>query len=834
MKQTRSDSIPAAGGSGMEFAEAWFESRGWHVFDFQRTVWQAYLNGLSGLIHAPTGTGKTLAAWWGPLLAWHAAGGSAPPRGLRVLWITPLRALAADSEQSLLAPIRELGLPWTVERRTGDVSSYAKQRQLKRPPHALITTPESLSLLLSQPNAKEYFGQLEAVIVDEWHELLASKRGVQTELCLARLRAWRGNTGSELRTWGLSATLGNLDTAMSVLMGVQADGSPRPGRLVQGLLPKAIVIDSLIPEQMERFPWAGHLGLKMLPQAIAAIEEGKTALVFTNTRSQTESWFQALLDARPDWAGEIALHHGSLSPETRDFVENGLRAGSLRCVVCTSSLDLGVDFSPVDRVLQVGSPKGVARLLQRAGRSGHQPGVTSRVTCVPTHAFELIEAAAVRRALVEGHIEGRNPLAKPLDVLVQHLVTIGLGGGFAAEELLAEVRTAYAYRSLTDNEWRWVLDFVVNGGHALDAYPEYKRLVLVDGRYVVEDRHIAQRHRLSVGTITGDAQIQVRYLTGGNLGSVPESFVGFLKSGDRFIFAGKVLELVRVREMTAWVRRASSSKGAIPRWMGANLPISPELGAAVREQLDAAAGGMLEGAEMQAVAPILEMQARLSAIPRQGELLIERIKTREGYHLFFYPFGGRLVNQGLAALLAYRLGKLQPLTFSMTANDYGIELLSAEPAPLDAALARDPHLFSAEHLLDDITASLNASELARRQFREIARVAGLVVQGYPGQKIRASHLQASSNLFYEVFRQYDAGNLLLAQADREVLERQLEQSRLAVTLQSMAAGPIRLLDCKRPTPFCFPLLVERMQASMLTTESLEDRVRRMTLQYEKL
>ena len=466
----------------LQFAEAWFEARRWHVFDFQRTVWQAYLDGQSGLIHAPTGTGKTLAAWWGPLLAWHAAGKTQspppPPRGLRVLWITPLRALAADSEQSLLAPIRELDLPWTVERRTGDVSSYAKQRQLKRPPNALITTPESLSLLLSQPNAREYFGQLEAVIVDEWHELLASKRGVQTELCLARLRAWR----PALRTWGLSATLGNLDTAMSVLMGVQPDGSPRAGRLVQGLLPKAIVIDSLIPEQMDRFPWAGHLGLKMLPQAIAAIEEGKTALVFTNTRSQTESWFQALLDARPDWAGEIALHHGSLSAETRDFVENGLRAGSLRCVVCTSSLDLGVDFSPVDRVLQVGSPKGVARLLQRAGRSGHQPGVTSRVTCVPTHAFELIEAAAVRRALREGHIEGRIPLAKPLDVLVQHLVTIGLGGGFVAEELLAEVRTTYAYRSLTDNEWRWALDFVVNGGHALDAYPEYKRLVQVEGR----------------------------------------------------------------------------------------------------------------------------------------------------------------------------------------------------------------------------------------------------------------------------------------------------------------------------------------------------------------
>ncbi len=819
--------------------EQWFAKRGWQIFAFQRQVWQAYLAGQSGLIHAPTGTGKTLAAWWAPLLAWLTADNTAgparapqdapPPKGLQVLWLTPLRALAADSEQSLLAPVHELGLPWTVERRTGDVSSYAKQRQLKRPPNALITTPESLSLLLSQPNAQEYFRHLQCVIVDEWHELLASKRGVQTELCLARLRAWQPH----LRTWGLSATLGNLTTAMNVLLGVNPDGSPRPGRLVQGLLPKAIVIDSLLPPQVERFPWAGHLGLKMLPQVVAAIEEGRTALVFTNTRSQTESWFQALLEARPDWAGELALHHGSLSAETRTFVENGLRSGLLRCVVCTSSLDLGVDFSPVDRVLQVGSPKGVARLIQRAGRSGHQPGVTSRVTCVPTHAFELIEAAAVRRALAEGHIESRLSLAKPLDVLVQHLVTIGLGGGFTAEELLAEVRTAYAYRNLTGSEWRWALDFVVHGGHALDAYPEYKRLVQVDGRYVVQDSHIATRHRLGMGTIVSDAQIEVRYLKGGSLGSAPESFVGWLKPGDRFVFAGKVLELVYVREMTAFVRRSSGLRGAIPRWMGTTLPISAELGAAVREQLDAAAQGILEEPEMQAVAPILHLQQRVSAIPRQGELLIERIKTRDGHHLFFYPFGGRLVNQGLGALLAYRLGKQQPLTFTITANDYGLELLAAEAAPLDGALAGEPGLFSSLNLLEDITASLNAGELARRQFREVARVAGLVIQGYPGQKVRASHLQASSNLFYEVFHQYDQDNLLLAQAEQEVLERQLEQSRLARTLQAMAADSIRLIDCARPTPFCFPLLVERMQASMLTTESLEDRVRRMTLQLEK-
>lgn len=826
-------------GAEFAFVEHWFAERGWAPFEFQRAVWRAYLRGESGLIHAPTGTGKTLAAWWGPLLGWlrdhpeRLTWADAKPRGLRVLWITPLRALAADTEQALRLPVEALGLPWTIERRTGDVSGYAKQRQLRKPPTALITTPESLSLLLSQAEAQAFFSHLEAVVVDEWHELLGSKRGAQTELGLARLRTWRPT----LRTWGLSATLGNLDEALAVLMGVEASGpragQARAGRLVQGVLPKAVVIDSLIPAQMERFPWAGHLGLKMLPQVVAAVEEGRTALVFTNTRSQTEIWFQALLEARPDWAGEIALHHGSLAPETRSWVEEGLRTGLLRCVVCTSSLDLGVDFSPVDRVLQIGSPKGVARLLQRAGRSGHQPGVTSRVTCVPTHAFELVEAAAVRAALAAGHIEARKPLSKPLDVLVQHLVTVGLGGGFTAGELYAEVRTAYSYRDLTPTEWQWTLDFVVTGGGALDAYPEYQRLVAQDGRYVVTDRQIAQRHRLGVGTIMSDAQLEVKYLNGPSLGFIPESFIAWVKPGERFAFAGKVLEFVRLREMTVWVRRARSKKGATPRWTGTHLPISPELGEAVRLELDAAQRGVLEGPEMQAVAPILQLQERISALPALDELLIERTKTRDGHHLFFYPFAGKLVNQGMAALLAYRLGKRRAMTFTITANDYGFELLADERAPLEEALEDAPGLFDAGHLLDDIAASLNASELARRQFREVARVAGLVFQGFPGQKVRSRQLQASSDLFYDVFKQYDADNLLLTQAEREVLERQLEQSRLAATLQEIGRSRLKLVECKRPSPFSFPLLVERLQASIVSTETLEERVRRMTAQLEQ-
>jgi ATP-dependent helicase Lhr and Lhr-like helicase len=392
-----------------------------------------------------------------------------PP--LRVLWITPMRALAQDSAEALQRVLDDLNLPWSLETRTGDTSSAVRSRQSRRLPTALITTPESLSLLLTRPNAAQLFEGLRLVVVDEWHELLSTKRGVQTELGLARLRRWQPG----LRLWGLSATMGNLETALQTLLGWAdfATGEVPAGRLVRANIPAPLRIDSILPANIERFPWAGHLGLRLLPQVIAEIEASRSALVFTNTRSQTEIWYQAILEQRPDWAGIMALHHGSLDADTRQWVVDNLRSGKLRCVISTSSLDLGVDFTPVDRVFQVGSPKGVGRLLQRAGRSGHQPGVESRMTCVPAQALELVEYAAARAAIQAGEIESRIPLEKPLDVLAQHLVTIALGGGFESDDLYREVRTTRAYRSLTPDEWQWALDFVTRGGPALKSYPMY-------------------------------------------------------------------------------------------------------------------------------------------------------------------------------------------------------------------------------------------------------------------------------------------------------------------------------------------------------------------------
>jgi ATP-dependent Lhr-like helicase len=811
----------------------WFRERGWRPFDFQREVWDAALAGESGLVHAATGTGKTYAVWMAPLLEALAEGegGSGPPRRrarrdiappLRVLWLTPLRALAADTEASLRAPLLDLGLSWTLERRTGDTSASVRTRQRARLPTALITTPESLSLLLSWPDARELFSGLRWVIADEWHELMGTKRGVQAELALARLRRWN----PELRVWGLSATLGNLDTALATLL-----GPDRPGRLVTGAAPKAVRVDSILPDEVERFPWAGHLGLRLLPQVLAAIEEGRTSLVFTNTRSQTEAWYQAILDARPDWAGEIALHHGSLDRKVRDWVEDGLRRGDLRCVVCTSSLDLGVDFAPVDRVLQVGSPKGVARLLQRAGRSGHRPGVESRVTCVPTNAFELIEAAAARRALELGHIEAREPLEKPLDVLAQHLVTVALGGGFRADELLAEVRTARAYRDLRDDEWGWVLDFVTRGGPALAAYPEYRRVEERDGLYVVASPPVARRHRQAIGTITSDASVVVQYRSGMKLGTVEESFLSRLHPGDRFVLAGKLLELEAVRDMTAYVSRARG-KGpvALPRWMGGRMPLSTELGAAVRERLDEARRGVFDSPEMICMRPLLELQMRWSLLPGPGELLVEQLASREGHHLFLYPFEGRSVHEGLAALFAWRLSRLRPITFTLSVNDYGLELLSPDPPPFEEAL--EAGLLAPGDLLADVQASLNAAEMARRQFREIARIAGLLFEGPPGQRKPTRHLQASSGLFYDVFTRYDPENLLLLQAHREVLERQLERSRLGRALARLEGSAVVLAAMDRPSPLAFPLMVDRMRETTLSSEKLSDRVRRMQVRLE--
>ena len=842
--------------------DAWLAARGWKPFKFQREVWKAIAGGRSGLLHATTGAGKTYAVWLGALMTFRsfaqvpraqpaiksiAKPGKMTAAPLTVLWITPMRALAADTLRALQQPIEVLNptddavtaprfVAWSAGARSGDTAAAERSAQNRRLPTVLVTTPESVSLLLARADAKDMLGSVKMVVVDEWHELLGNKRGVQVQLALARLRRWN----PALCIWGMSATLGNLPEAMRTLLGHDE------GVLVQGRVQKKLLIDSLLPGRAERFPWAGHLGLTMLPQVIEEVEKSNTTLVFTNTRSQAEIWYQAMLEARPDWAGLIALHHGSLDRAVREWVELALKSGELKAVVCTSSLDLGVDFLPVERVLQIGSPKGVARLLQRAGRSGHAPGRPSRITLVPTHSIEMVEGAAARAAIVAGHIEARSSPEQPLDVLVQHLVTIGLGGGFMPDALHDEVCSTAAYAKLSRESWDWCLSFVAQGGPSLAVYPDYRRAVPDEqGVWRVPDARLARRHRMNIGTIVSDASMAVQYVGGARIGTVEESFAARLKPGDCFLFGGRLLELVRIHEMTAWVRRATGKRPAVPRWNGGRMPLSTTLADAVVQQLALASEGRYETPELQCVRPLLEIQKRWSALPTPCTLLAEVLKTREGWHLFLYPFAGRPVHLGLANLIAWRVAQHQPRTFSIAVNDYGFELLSATevdwPTLLPGVLksghdakAQDAMAHDDERtaLLHEVLASLNATELAQRRFREIARVSGLIFQGYPGEKRSNKQLQASSSLFYDVFRKYDPANRLLLQAEQELLAQELEIGRLRDTLARMNAQQLVVQSLARPTPFAFPLMVERFR-EQLSNENVADRIARMVAQLDK-
>ncbi len=816
--------------------EEWFDSRGWSVHAFQREVWEAQAEGRSGLLHAPTGTGKTLAVWGGTLIDAEndpkRTEGEAIARDqaerIRAIWLTPLRALAGDTALALSEPVRGMRLPWTVEVRTGDTPQSLKAKQRKRLPTVLVTTPESLSLILSYPDCVKLLRTVRTVIADEWHELLSTKRGVQTELAIARLRRFNPS----LTVWGLSATLGNLQEARDALVGggVHHERS----RLVTGRLPKTTSIETILPDEIDRFPWAGHIGTNLLEKVIDRIDAPGSTLLFTNTRSQAEIWFAQITRARPDWLGTVALHHGSLDREVRARVEDGLRSGAVRCAVCTSSLDLGVDFAPVDRVLQVGSPKGIARLLQRAGRSGHSPGRESSVLCVPAHTLELVEFAAAREGASERDVEPRRPLRKPLDVLVQHLVTVGVGGGFHPEEMHREVRTTHAYRDLSRTEFNWALDFVTRGGAALGAYPQYHKLeqATEDAPYQASSQKIIRMHRLSIGTITSDSSMAVRFQNGKNLGMIEESFVTRLSPGHRFVFAGRVLELVRVREMTAWVKSARQRTGIVPRWQGSRTPLSTQLARRVRGLIARAGDGVYDGPEMQRARETLELQRAVSVLPGTDQVLIESARSRSGAHTFLFPFMGRLAHEGLGALLAHRITKRVRTTIDVTCNDYGIELRSPKHFGFDEPAWRD--LLSTNDLLDDLLLCVNSGQLARRRFRDIARVAGLISPGFPGSGPTNRHLQASSELFFDVFTDFDPANLLIDQARREVLEEQLEVERMRESLERVGAEELVFVDTDRFSPLAFPLWAESLRAQHVTSETWADRVQRMAEQLESL
>jgi len=865
--------------------ERWFDAQGWTVQTFQREVWEHMAQGRSGLLNAPTGTGKTYAVWGGVvnaalmnvtpgfpersrrarsrtnvLSATPARGRSDNARGLRAIWITPLRALAGEIAESAQRMCDGVGLGWTVGVRTGDTSTKERAAQKKALPHLLVTTPESLHVLLATKGYADLFKHLDWFIADEWHELLGSKRGVQVELGISRLKALRPQLG----IWGISATIGNLEEAMTVLHGTDLVGGTRsvdplgrpttaatyPPVLVLSTIRKPIEIRSIIPDKVEHYPWAGHLGLKLAHHLLPIIEQSTSTLIFTNTRAQSEIWYHHLLDIAPELAGTIALHHGSLDRKVREWVEQALDAGKLKAVVCTSSLDLGVDFRPVESVVQIGGPKGVARFVQRAGRSGHRPDATSRIWFLPTHALELVEAAALRQAAEEGNIEARQPLFRCFDVLAQYMVTLAVSDGFRPASLYEEVRTTWCFKDTTPQEWDWLLTFITIGGKSLAAYDEFNKAVLdEDGMVRVHDRRVALRHRLSIGTIVSDSSYAVKLLSGGRIGTVEEWFINQLKPGDVFWFAGRSLELVRVKDLVAQVRKSREQKGKIPSWQGGRMPLTSYMAKVLREQFGplpsshtggagptgsapnvAIKAGRSRSPEMLAVEPILQRQRETSIVPSPDELLIERFTSREGHHVVVYPFEGRLVHEALGSLLAFRMSLLKPITFSIAMNDYGFELLSDQPIPIEEALDND--LFSPQDLLSDLQRSMNATEMAKRKFRDIASIAGLVFKGMPGRPLKERHMRANSSLFFDVFREHESDHLLLRQAYDEAFDVQMELPRMREALERIQAQRKVLMDPGKFTPFAFPIVVDRLREK-LTSEQLEDRIRKMTERLEK-
>ncbi|WP_299579101.1 ligase-associated DNA damage response DEXH box helicase [Mucilaginibacter sp.] len=864
---------------GQQVIRDWYKQKNWEQFAFQREMESAYLDGFSGLLNAPTGSGKTFALFL-PFLADFInkhpdTYTTQTNNGLLMLWITPLRALTNDIKKAMQEVCDELALPWRIMTRTGDTSAADKLSLKKKLPEVLLTTPESLHLMLAQKEYPKLFSSLQVVVIDEWHELLGTKRGVQVELGLSRLKAlsivggeqWAVGSGKfavdglqladsrvtpagkikdidnkkqpaencplptahcQLKMWGISATIGNLEQAAEVLLG--NDFPPDRVKMVRANLSKKLLIKSIIPDNIENYSWAGHIGLKLLPQVMEIVARSKTTLIFTNTRSQSEIWYHAILDNYPEYAGIMAMHHGSLDNELRNWVEQALHAEALKVVVCTSSLDLGVDFRPVDTVVQVGSPKGVARFMQRAGRSGHAPGEVSRAYFVPTHSLELLEGAALKQAIKEGVFESRDPMLLTMDVLIQYMVTLAVSDGFRADELFKEVKSTYAFADLTRNEFNELLDFITSGGKTLAQYDEFLKVEVENGLFKVNSRRVAMRHRLSIGTITSELSIRVKWLSGGSLGTIEESFVSKLKPGNTFWFAGRSLEFVRIKEMSAYVKKSNARKGMIPSWNGGRMPLSSQLSAVFRDKLDEVAHGIEQDEEVVALKPLFDLQAQLSHLPQSHEFLIESFKSREGHHLLFYPFEGRLVHEGMASLLAYRISKIKPASFSIAMNDYGFELLTDEDIPIEQAL-EDASFFSIDNLIDDIQHSLNANEMARRRFRDIAHIGGLVFTGYPGQQIKNKHLQASTSLLFEVFSEYEPDNLLVRQAYNEALAFQLEEFRLRMALQRIIKQNIILKIIDRPTPFAFPIMVDSLGRERLTTESLEERIAKMARQY---
>ncbi len=772
--------------------DAWFAGRGWRVRRHQTEMLAASDAGRHALLVADTGAGKTLAGFLPTLAAFCPSRGESPPDGLHTLYVSPLKALAHDVQRNLVTPVEEIGLPLRIETRSGDTPSDRKKRQRARPPHVLLTTPESLSLLLSYPDSFEMFSGLRRVVIDEIHAFATGKRGDLLALALSRLQA----IAPDLQRAALSATVASPQAFREWLA---PWGEIDAVELVEGEKGAPPEVEILLPEEAS-VPWGGHAAIWAIPQLYRLIKANRTTLVFTNTRFLAEYIFQELWDANEDNL-PIAIHHGSLSKEARRKVEGAMARGELRALVATASLDLGVDWGDIDCVVQMGAPKGSSRLLQRIGRANHRLDMPSRAILVPGNRFEFLEAQAAKDAVDEGKRDGEDFRPGGLDVLAQHVMACACASPFRESELLAEVRSSLAYAWVDATVWERVLTFVATGGYALKAYDKFKRIVRDDdgegdGTWRLTHPEHAQRHRMNAGIIVDSEMIEIRFRNGRSLGKVEEQFAASLRTGDTFRFAGMDLEVESFRDLDLVVRAAKRS-ATIPSYMGLRLPLTTHLADRVRALLVDRAGW---GRFPDDVREWLEVQDWRSQLPGPENLLVESFPHGGRHYTAYYTFAGWNANQALGMLITKRMEERGLHPGGFVSNDYTLAVWGLKPV-------EDPApLLSPDILTHEFVEWVTQSHLLRRAFREVAVIAGLVERQHPGKRKSGKQVTFSTDLIYDVLRKYEPDHLLIEAAWADARARMTDVGRLGDLLDTAAERMVHVkLD--RVSPLAVPVMV---------------------------
>ncbi len=790
-----------------------FNKNSWEPLEFQKTAWKSYDKGHHLLINVPTGSGKTYAAYMAPLV--EILTEAKQSGGYRLLYLSPLRSLVRDIQRALQNVSNTLRIPVQIDVHTGDSKINTKSK--KSLGQVLVTTPESFALLMANQEKDFFFKNLKTLIVDEAHEIFSSKRGSLLELDLAHLR-----TFAKFRNIVVSATVANgADLARRV------DPAAKFAN-ISALHKRKVHIDILPNHTANRLAFFGFMGTYFIEQILSRLNLNASQILFANTRAQAEAWFRRLREASSTLDISIELHHGSLDREERHRVETALKNGTVDLLVATSSLELGVDFPEIEHIFQIGSPKSVARTIQRAGRGFHKPELESHLTIVPTSIFDFVECQALNTLLKIGRVENISSPEFPVDVLLQYLQTRALRDGFDADQIFKEIQSTVAFRDITPSQFESYIHFLLRGSPALVAYPHFLKLHKVDGKIQFIERSQQRRHLLNMGTIVDNVGIRVKYLTGGYVGSLDEAFVSRLKKGDLFSFAGRVLQYVSLRDLVLNVRLAKGDPKHVAAWQGSHLSLSSFLSHEMLEVLHQVA--LEEQILDPSIAPVFELQRSVSAIPLRTQLLVEQLKTREGFHMFIYTFEGRAANEGIGHLLAYRLAKMEANTFTVSCNDFGIELIAKNSFPtphhLTAAFAS-----GLENLQRDIALTFNYPEIAKRKFREVARISGLVQpRQFSGAKTDRQ-VQVSTSLLFDVLKSYDPKNILIQQSEIEVLNKNLDLQRLHAAFVRFEQQELLLRSITRLSPFAFPLYVERVR-STVSTETLETRISRILKQSE--